>query len=250
MEFTYASYKALVNWISNKGYTFSNFNEFNSIQKSVVMRHDIDLSVEKALEMALIDHSLGVKSTFFFLITSNFYNLMTSENKIKLKKIIELKHTIGLHFDELQYNINSVEEFEKYLAYEISILEKFLDLKINVFSNHRPSEFVLNGLQLNNRDIINAYSTENFKVAKYFSDSRMNWREDIYSQISKNDYSRIQINIHPFWYSNDKENIREKFINFIRIQKANLFKDLELGTKDFSEIISQVDQKVEIDGFI
>ena len=55
MEFTYRAYENLINMLKDKKYVFSNYRNYCSYKKSVIMRHDIDMDVKKATEMAEIE---------------------------------------------------------------------------------------------------------------------------------------------------------------------------------------------------
>ena len=41
----------------------------------MISRHDIDYSIEKAVELAALEAEENVKSTYFVLLSSEFYNL-------------------------------------------------------------------------------------------------------------------------------------------------------------------------------
>ena len=83
--------------------TTDNFNDEGKI--NVFIRHDIDQDLLVALEMAEIENLYGIKSTFFILLTG--YHMSTwmkndmTKNKLIsiLKKMEELGHEIGFHYD-------------------------------------------------------------------------------------------------------------------------------------------------------
>ena len=106
MDFTYNSFKNLINTLLKNNFIFCDYTNYLKFYKSVIMRHDIDFSLEKALEIAKIESNMGVKSTFFLLITSNFYNVFSLEAEKIIREIISLNHKIGLHFDETRYDNN------------------------------------------------------------------------------------------------------------------------------------------------
>jgi hypothetical protein len=201
------------------------------------MRHDVDLSIEKALEMAILENKLNVSSTYFFLLTSDFYNISNISTKNTIRKIHQLGHNIGLHFDEKQYIINNVSDFTRELEKEKQIFQSILELEIHMFSNHRPSNFVLNGLADDYLTLKNAYSKTFFREMKYLSDSRMNWREDVDELINSKKNSRYQICIHPFWYSAEKYSIIQVFEIFISKSKEKLLRSLDNNIKDFHTIL-------------
>ena len=74
-SFTETGYRNLMRAFLQSGYSFELFDGKYSTEKMVYLRHDVDFSVEFAYDMALIDQSLGISSTFFFLPNSELYNL-------------------------------------------------------------------------------------------------------------------------------------------------------------------------------
>ena len=71
----------------------------------------MDFSPERALELATIEHEMGVKSTYFLLMHSPFYNLFEKQNFEMFCKIRELGHDLALHFDFAFYE----SEDKKYI---------------------------------------------------------------------------------------------------------------------------------------
>ncbi len=238
MEFTYNSYIQLINLLQDKNYCFCNYLNYDEYEKAVIFRHDIDNSLDKALEIARIEFDKGVKSTFFVLLATDFYNVFSKKSNEILQEIINLGHYIGLHFDEERYKISNPEELEYYVNRESTILSYDLDREIKVVSMHRPSKWVLeNDIQF--KDMINSYSNKFFTEFKYLSDSRMHWREDVLGIIESEDYSRLHILTHPFWYSSKRETIDEKLMNFINSAKLERYYNLKDNIRDLDKIIDE-----------
>jgi hypothetical protein len=178
--------------------------------KPVIFRHDIDNSLDKALEIARLEYEKNITSTFFVLLSTNFYNVFSKESNEILKEIIKLGHQIGLHFDEKRYEITNAEELEHWVEIESDILGNAIDKEIKVVSMHRPSKWILeNDIQFNR--IINSYSKKFLSEYKYLSDSRMYWREDVLGIIESEEYDKLHILTHSFWYSYEKETIDKNY---------------------------------------
>lgn len=219
MEFTYSAYIDLINLLKEKKYIFSNYNDYSEKNKSVIFRHDVDICLERAVKLAKIENNNNIKSTYFILLSTEIYNVFSKESDKMLKEILELGHEIGLHFDELKYDINNKKELENYVQYEKNILEKALGIKIKTVSMHIPSNWILeNDIQFKN--IKNSYSKKFLKEFKYLSDSMMNWREDVVGIIEKETYDKLHILTHPFWYTEKKSNIKE--LASVFIENGNL----------------------------
>lgn len=238
MKFTTRAYIQLLELLRNNGYEFCFYDECEKIEKSVILRHDIDLSIEKALDFAILEHQIGVKSTYFILLSTNFYNVFSKRTYDKIMQIISLGHDVGLHFDEKRYSIQTINEMEHYIQFETKLFNKLFNCPIKVVSMHRPSKFVLeNDLQFDN--IINSYSTKYFKGMKYLSDSRMHWRENPIAAIESGIYKKMHILTHPFWYSADEETMNFKLKNFLNQAKTERYEYLDDNITELSRVINR-----------
>ena len=63
----------------------------------VLLRHDVDLSLEAALAMAAVEADADVSSTYFLMTESVFYNLASTEGVSAIARLRELGHRVGLH---------------------------------------------------------------------------------------------------------------------------------------------------------
>ncbi len=103
MDFTYSGYKDLIQKIRNNDFEIIKYTETGQYEKEVILRHDVDVSLEKALEFAYFEAELNIQSTYYILLSSNLYNIMSKKSTECIKKIYEFGHSIGLHFDETKY---------------------------------------------------------------------------------------------------------------------------------------------------
>lgn len=77
-DFTITIYRTLLESIKDAGYTFRTFYDYmcepENTKKIVILRHDIDANPGKALEFAVLENELGIRSTFYFKTTQGVYN--------------------------------------------------------------------------------------------------------------------------------------------------------------------------------
>lgn len=170
------------------------------------MRHDVDIDISKAYEMAVIEKSLKIKSTYFFLTTSKLYNCLEKSNRDMIKKISDLGHQIGLHFDLSNLKKNSFKKNEKKFDLEKRILENCIGREIKTISFHKPG---INGIPkgIYYNEMINVYSSIFIKKILYYSDSKGDWRFGIPTK-DKNildNKKSIQLLIHPVWWISKKK---------------------------------------------
>ena len=214
MDFTYKEYIRILE-LCKKHYFFTTYKDANMHSKEVILRHDIDLDMDKAITLARIEKEHNVSSTYFVLVTSNLYNIANKYVRDAIVDIARLGHSIGLHFDETQY---AEEEIYNRVKNEKEILEKIVghNIIVDSVSMHIPSRRTLEANYDFGNDMINSYSENFFHEWKYISDSNMHWREDPFEVISSCRYNKLHILTHPIWYDEGfllKEN---KLFNFYK----------------------------------
>lgn len=247
MEFTYESYEMMLKKLADRGYSFKNYLNWMENERTVILRHDVDYSLEKAVKMSEIEKKLQVEGTYFILLSTNFYNVHSKESKEHIANIIKNGGNIGLHFDETQYTISNEKDMKTYVQREIEMLSNIIERKINVVSMHRPSEKFLSS-NIKFKDTVNSYNDIYFREMKYVSDSRRFWRENVDEIIEGKMYKRLHILTHPFWYMKDKEKslkqtLRENILNAALSYYDNMnnnFSNLEeeFGKKEIESAIN------------
>jgi hypothetical protein len=242
-KFTYMYYEKVIYKILSNGFNVCNYHDHKTIEKPCILRHDVDYDVHKAEEFATFESSLGknISSTYFFLLTSDFYNVFSLKTLRAIEHIISLGHEVGLHFDETKYSINNDEGlYKEFVDEELYLLGKALGTTIRVVSMHRPSNYTLER-NLNFKNAVNSYSDEFFKNFKYVSDSRMNWKEDIISIVEQNEFKKLHLLTHPFWYSERIEDTKEKLVKFINEAINERYQNLSDNFRDLCEFVSKGD---------
>jgi hypothetical protein len=214
MKFTYDAYKQLISLVNNCGYHFTGYTNETSAQRPVIMRHDVDFCLQKAVSMAELEDALGVKSTYFVLLSADLYNVFSARSYAFLRRILQLGHEIGLHFDELRYPGATLTDLRDAMVREAALLEQAVSCTVKSVSMHRPSALMLSS-DLTVPGLVNSYSKRFFSEYKYVSDSRMRWREDVMEIVSSYYHDRLHILTHPFWYSEEEETAKHKLVAFI-----------------------------------
>jgi len=237
INFTYEFYTNLINIAKRKGYRFCEYKDLSGGNK-IILRHDVDFSLHSAVCMAELESNLGVRSTYFLILTSNFYNLANESSISAVRQIMSEGHNIGLHFDEMNYreHIGQEELVKEDIMQELFMLSKLLDREINIISYHRPSQNILDS-ELVIPGVINTYSSRFFKDFKYISDSRRNWREPVEEILEHAQYPNIQMLTHPFWYHNREETMSESLIKFVLSAKRERYKNLDNNFTRLSDVL-------------
>lgn len=213
MEFTYKSYENLLLLLRQYNYSFKTYHAWQKNDRCAILRHDIDQSVDNAVAMAELEAKVGVVSTYFVLLTSEFYNVAAQNTLAGLHKIYNMGHKIGLHFDETVY-LQKNKDMEKLILQEANILSKICDFPIKTVSMHRPSKDTLES-NLEIAGIVNSYGQAFLHDFKYLSDSRRRWREPVEEIIKSGKYDRLHILTHAFWYHEKEETLEDTVKEFI-----------------------------------
>lgn len=171
---------------------------------NILWRHDVDVSVKSALAVARIEKDEGVKSTYFFLLNSEFYNILAPEILKQVKAIAAMGHHIGLHFDEavLMEKSFSYETLSERLEYEKKILEQYVEVPIKTVSWHNPTEkCCLKMTDISYAGMVNAYAAEIHQKYRYVSDSNGIWRHETLSDVLQMSTKKnLHVLTHPVWW--------------------------------------------------
>lgn len=235
MNFTYRDYSALIALLREQGYAFSTYVSYPSRGRCVILRHDIDFSLEQAAKLARLENELGVRSTYFVLLSSDFYNPASSSSYRYLHEILDLGHDIGLHFDETAYDYDRFG-IEYYIRKEARILSDLIDVNISSFSLHRPNRFTLE-TQIRIPGLINSYGEEFFENFKYLSDSRRRWREPVEEIIKEGSHEKLHILTHAFWYYDEERELSQTVLDFIRSASRERKHTMEDNISDLDRIL-------------
>ncbi len=226
MNFTLDAYAELLNLIRNNDYDIRDYHNYEDSNKFVILRHDVDFDLRKAAKFAQIEKELNVKSVYFVLVSSDFYNVLSPYNIKCVEDIIACGHEVGLHFDEAKYVDKDIRRIENEIYREADFLGNVIGKKVRTISMHRPSQQILEAdLKLNG--MVNTYGSVFFKEFKYLSDARMNWRVSPEPVIVSGDYNKIQLLTHPFWYTKHDRTMTEKLKSFVL--RASRERYIELG---------------------
>ena len=227
MIFSLKDLKRFYKEINKLGQTLT-FNEFNG-QKCFLIRHDIDFDLEKAYKIAKIENAIGIKATYFILITTDLYNVLSHKNRNLLNKIKNLNHEIGLHFNASLYN----SDYQKHAKKEAQILSSIIDKKVNSISVHDPT---IHGIYPKFSSFNDAYSTKFFNSKFYLSDAKFDFRgKNPFEIINKIQENHIQISLHPIHYSKDGNKNYLKIFNKLFKKRLLDFDQIALKNIKYKE---------------
>jgi hypothetical protein len=196
-DFTMEHYSQLLGVLSGR-LKFIGYEDLPSSDPFAIMRHDVDFSPQRALKMAEIEYRAGVKSTYFWLLHSEFYNLLDKDTVAIVHKIQGMGHRFGIHFDTHFYQIKSEKEIEAALQKELTIIRTVFDVNPAVFSFHNTNEFIMSCQKPAYAGLINTYSHYFQNDVTYCSDSNGYWRFERMLDVAQNEnYTKLHLLTHP-----------------------------------------------------
>jgi hypothetical protein len=95
-DFSLEHYRELLAAAKESGYHFASFEDVPG-SGDLLLRHDVDLSLDAALRMAELEAAAEAHATYFLMTQSVFYNLASQEGVRAINRLRELGHGIGLH---------------------------------------------------------------------------------------------------------------------------------------------------------
>ena len=178
--FTLDHYREIVQLAKDQGFQFIlHKDEFVPERKDIIWRHDVEFSLDIALKMAVIEHGLGVKTTYFFQIHSEFYNILERYMSDILRDIQLLGHHIDSHY----YDVQDEETLERTIRQDKKYFEAVFGLELDTFSFHETTPFILSCQKDFYGDMLNVYSGKIKSNYQYCADSTGFWRYEILDEV-------------------------------------------------------------------
>ena len=236
-NFDLGSYGEIISKIQDLGYKIVFFEDLDLQDTHLILRHDVDVSLESALKMANFEASKNIYSTYFILLRSEMYNIYSSYATKIIKEILSLGHKIGLHFDHSIYKNKDSDSIDHYCEDECLAIQSWFDININVISFHKPSKHLLSLDKEKIAGRLNTYQSAYFKDILYCSDSRGDWYYgDPLNNLKESKYQSIQLLTHPIWWDTKSQTSPEKTLENFALKNIKLFfDDLSLSTGVFND---------------
>ena len=179
-DFSHRAYEALILALQSNGYRFSQFDQADELSppiKSVILRHDIDRLPNRAIQLARLEHSLGVRSTYFFRVRRG------KTNEYALQTITDLGHQIGYHYETLaDANGNHLIAYDSFVA-NLEYLRKHCDIKLMAMHGRPLSQWDNQSLwdhyDYKNLGLMDAYLDLDWTIWQYVTDTGRAWNKGV-----------------------------------------------------------------------
>ena len=209
MSWDLESYARLLD--AARDYRFVHFDH-EPREGDIFLRHDVDLALAAAVEMAELEAARGVSATYFLMTRSVFYNLASPDGERALRRLRELGHRVGLH--ALYPHVDRDERFDPVLAW------------------HNPDPRYMrepvDGL-------VNVMQSPWFDPEHYRSDSNQHWRSGCpHEALARGEPDWLQLLTHPEIWAYAGTTMRETMESMLAANREASWQQLEEDRIDLS----------------
>ena len=202
-DFTEAAYRDLLK-VARARYAFHPFGEALEMTSGVLWRHDIDMSVHRALALARIERDEDAHATYFVHLHSAFYNAFEAGIVERLREIIALGHGLGLHFDPQFSGLMPADRdaLVDAVSRERDVLQQMVGAPVVAVSFHDPDIAGFTDIHDDTiAGLVNAYGNRLRRDFTYCSDSNGYWRfAPIRDVLMESGHACLQVLTHPEWW--------------------------------------------------
>lgn len=185
-DFTLATYDRLCAALAAAGYRSLGMADYLSRaatarpESFVLLRHDVESSVRRALEMAEVERRHGLTATYFFRIKRSVFR------PAAIRALAAMGHEIGYHYETLGRCLGRVDAALALFGAELERLREHADVRVasmhgaplspwdnrDIWRRAAPRDFGLVG---------EAYRDLDYASVSYFSDTGRTWHPRRYN---------------------------------------------------------------------
>jgi hypothetical protein len=200
-RFDLGHYRELLDAAQAGGYRFAFFDRPPE-PGTVLLRHDVDLSLDAALRMAELEAEAGAAATYFLLTRSEFYNLDSASGVRAIEHLRDLGHRVGLH--AVWPHVDRDDRFDPVLAWHNPDPEYMRE----------PVEGFVNVMEAPWADV-------------YRSDSNQYWRQGCpHEELRVGAFDRLQLLTHPEIWAYPGETMRETMLAMLDAERERRLEQL------------------------
>jgi hypothetical protein len=195
--FDLAHYRELLDAARVGGYRFAFFDGVPA-PGDLFLRHDVDLSLEAAVQLAELEADVGARATYFLMPESVFYNLASPIGRRTLARLRELGHAVGLH-----------------AVWPRAALDGRFD---PVVAWHNPDpDYMSEPIE----GAVNVMAPPHFSPDSYRSDSNQRWRSGCpHEPLRTGDFEWLQLLVHPEIWVYPGETMRATMLAMLEAERA------------------------------
>jgi hypothetical protein len=210
-DFSLDHYADLIRAAEQGGYRFAFFDR-TPRDGDLLLRHDVDLSLEAAVELGKLEHELGAQATYFLMTESVFYNLDSAVGRAAVAALRDMGHRVALHAVYPRAELD--ERFEPVVAW------------------HNPDpEYMKAPID----GVVNVMQAGFFDPERYRSDSNQHWRSGCpHEALAAGAIPWLQLLTHPEIWVYEGATMRESMESFLDADRAVRLEHLRNDRIDLS----------------
>jgi hypothetical protein len=210
-DFSLDHYRDLLGAAQEGGYRWAGFDRAPQAG-DVILRHDVDLSLEAALMLAQVEADEGAWATYFLMTRSVFYNLASKEGVAAIARLRELGHRVAHH--AVWPDVDLDDRFDAVVAWHNPDPEYM----------HAPIDGVANVME-----------PPFFDRDHYRSDSNQHWRSGCpHEALARGEFEWLQLLTHPEIWAFDGATMRESMESFLDADRGARLEHLRNDRIDLS----------------
>lgn len=219
-SFKLSHYKEILELALKNGFTPLTFRDYEANKdndKIILLRHDVDFRLDRALEMAKIESALHLSATYFIRLHSPTYNPFGFKEYKILQELYGMNMEIGLHTEAKDVATLTGESYEEVFYKEHSVLVHIIGRPIFSMVEHGDFTGVDSRFLLKDPDMLSAGEcgekfihphSKEFEEFEYFTDSNGKWDLGCFCKYlcwiekgAKGLGKNAQLNTHPcYWF--------------------------------------------------
>jgi hypothetical protein len=208
-SFDLAHYAEILEAVRAGGYRFAFFDTAPE-PGTVLLRHDVDLSLDAALVLAEVEADAGAAATYFLMTRSEFYNLDSQSGEDAVDRLRRLGHRVGLH--AVWPYVDRDDRFDPVIAWHNPDPEYMRE----------PVEELVNVMEAPWADV-------------YRSDSNRHWRQGCpHEELAAGAFERLQLLTHPEIWVYPGETMRETMLAMLDAERERRLQQLAADRIDLS----------------
>jgi hypothetical protein len=197
-RFDLSHYRELLEAAKSGGYEWASFDR-QPRPGDLFLRHDVDLSLEAAVEIARLEHELGARATYFLMTESAFYNLDSHVGHYAQRQLRQWGHAVGLHAVHPRAELDG--RFDPVIAW------------------HNPEREYMSEPVVG---AVNVMEEPYFTPGRYRSDSNAHWREGCpHEELASGSFEWLQLLTHPEIWVHGGTTMRETMESMLDAKRAD-----------------------------
>lgn len=193
------AYRGLVRDALDEGYRFASFlDEGSADEKLLYLRHDVDFSLEMAVELGRINAELDVSATFFVLLRGHAYNPASRRSQERLAELTKLGQQLAFHWAAPPELPSDEEALADHVRAEFGLARALVAKLQPLFAVHTPDATLLRRtLELDAPPLVNVTGARFMRGLSYYADSNLRYTVATWRRLVRRGEPRLHVLLHP-----------------------------------------------------